>query len=67
MSTLDRAISGLTQVAAECHRSKWKYSDDKDKRPFDDLHRIGDMALKLRDQMRTAAPAPPSPIGGEQP
>jgi hypothetical protein len=39
----------LTEIAAECHRAKWKFENEKDKRPFDDLHRIGDMALKLRD------------------
>jgi hypothetical protein len=51
----DKVVSILTKIAAECHRTKWKYSDDKDKRPFDDLHRIGDMAMRLlRDARRRA-------------
>jgi hypothetical protein len=49
-----KAVSALTKVAAECHRAKWKYVDDRDRRPFDDLHRIGDIALKLRDSFRPA-------------
>jgi hypothetical protein len=55
----------LTKLAAECHRAKWQFdfSDenrlpvsqarDMVKRSFGELHRIGDMALKLRDELDT--------------
>jgi len=55
----------LTKLAAECHRAKWQFdfSDenrlpisqarDMVKRAFGELHRIGDMALKLRDEPDT--------------
>jgi len=57
--------SDLTKLAAECHRAKWQFdfSDenrlpisqarDMVKRAFGELHRIGDMALKLRDEPDT--------------
>jgi hypothetical protein len=53
--------AALTKIAAECHRAKWQFdfSDenrlpvsqarDMVKRAFGELHRIGDMAMKLRD------------------
>lgn len=56
---LDR--SALTQIAAECHRAKWQFDLDEEYkvsaveaqrkvvRAFNELHRIGDMAMKLRD------------------
>ena len=52
----------LTKIAAECHRAKWQFDLSEDYRPsraaarvliakaFDELHRIGDIALKLRDR-----------------
>jgi len=55
----DRAA--LTKIAAECHRAKWQFDLSEDYRPtakvsralifaaFKELHRIGDMAMKLRD------------------
>jgi len=55
----------LTKLAAECHRAKWQFdfSDenrlpvsqarDMVKRAFGELHRIGDMALKLKDEPDT--------------
>jgi len=66
MSTADRAISALTKIAAECHRAKWQFDLSEDYRPtaavarsmipkaFDELHRIGDEALKLRDQIKSS-------------
>jgi hypothetical protein len=51
----------LTKIAAECHRAKWEFNRSEDYKPnakvaramilkaFDELHRIGDMALRLRD------------------
>lgn len=53
--------SDLTKLAAECHRAKWEFDLSEDFQPsksaaralitnaFNALHRIGDMALKLRD------------------
>jgi hypothetical protein len=53
----------LTKIAAECHRAKWQFDFNDESRPnasqartmvkraFDDLHRIGDVALKLRDTL----------------
>lgn len=58
--------TALTKIAAECHRSKWQFDLSEDYKPsaaaarslikksFDELHRIGDAVLKLRD----AAPSP---------
>lgn len=54
--------AALTKIAAECHRAKWQFdfSDenrlpvgqarDMVKRAFGELHRIGDLALKLRNE-----------------
>lgn len=42
-------IGDLTKLAAELHRAKWQFSEDKDLRPFNELHRIGDIAIKMRD------------------
>lgn len=52
----------LTKLAAECHRAKWEFDLSSEGQPpskselrelanntFRALHRIGDMALKLRD------------------
>ena len=58
----DPAMRALRKIAAECHRAKWGF-DMGDDRPtlararalvakaFDELHRIGDMALKLRAEI----------------
>lgn len=57
-------IAALTKLAAECHRSKWQFdfndenrlrvgqARDMVKRAFGELHRIGDLALKLRDALK---------------
>lgn len=59
----------LTKIAAECHRAKWQFDfNDEIKigmpvarralvKAFEELHRIGDLALKLRD----ASPVPSTP------
>jgi hypothetical protein len=51
--------ASLIKIAAECHRAKWQFDLSEDYRPtakvsramienaFNELHRIGDMALKL--------------------
>ena len=53
--------AALNMIAAECHRAKWQFDFNDEnklsirmarnmvKRAFDELHRIGDMAMKLRD------------------
>jgi hypothetical protein len=58
----------LTKIAAECHRAKWQFdfndenrlsvgmARDMVKRAFGELHRIGDMALKLRDTPPVSRP-----------
>jgi hypothetical protein len=58
--------AALTKIAAECHRAKWAFDLSEDYRPtakvsramignaFKELHRIGDMALKLRDALAPA-------------
>jgi hypothetical protein len=58
--------AALTKIAAECHRAKWQFdfSDENRlpvgqardivKRAFAELHRIGDMALKLRNEPDTS-------------
>lgn len=63
--------AALTKLAAECHRTKWQFdfSDenrlpigqarDVVRRAFGELHRIGDLALKLRDE----SAAPPASSG----
>ncbi len=57
---LREGVGALIRVAAECHRAKWQFdfNDEKRlsvgmardmvKRAFDELHRIGDLALKER-------------------
>lgn len=62
--------SQIITIAAECHKAKWKFSFDNEDRllakdarrlvakAFDDLHRIGDLAIKLKDAL-TTAPAQP--------
>lgn len=54
----------LTKFAAECHRTKWQFDLSEDYQPtksaartlivkaFDELHRIGDMALKIRSVLQ---------------
>jgi hypothetical protein len=56
----------LIKIWAECHRAKWRFDLSEDYTPtravarqlildaFKELHRIGDMALKLR------GPIPPA-------
>ena len=51
----------LTKIASECHRAKWQFDLSEDFQPskssaralilqaFHEIHRIGDIALKLRD------------------
>lgn len=58
--------SALIKIAAECHRAKWRFSFGEDHKitaaearklvtqAFDDLHRIGDMAIKLKDPVSPA-------------
>ena len=60
----DITTSALTKLAAECHRTKWQFdfndenrmpvsqARDMVRRAFDELHRIGDMALELRKTRR---------------
>jgi hypothetical protein len=55
--------SDLIKLAAECHRSKWQFVVDEEAPPtraaaismmnraFDELHRLGDMALKLKEAL----------------
>jgi hypothetical protein len=62
------AESELTKLAAECHRAKWQFDiNDEQKisvaaatglatRAFQELHRIGDMALKARDAFAVSRP-----------
>lgn len=68
MSDTDHAqgahVSDLTKLAAECHRAKWQFDLSEDFRPsrayaralilkgFAELHRIGDVALKMRDEAK---------------
>jgi hypothetical protein len=61
-------IAALTKLAAECHRAKWQFDLSEDYRPtakvargliamaFRELHRIGDIALKMRDEIRALKP-----------
>lgn len=57
--------SELTKIAADCHRSKWQFDDSERtipaaearrlvRRAFDELHRIGDAAMKARDALKTS-------------
>lgn len=60
MSERTPGLNALTAIAAECHRAKWQFSTGDDVRlpaaeardlvmkAFDELHRIGDLALKAR-------------------
>lgn len=66
-------VSELTKLAAECHRAKWQFDFDDESRPrvararelvhkaFDELHRIGDIALKMRDDAKVRSPAECAP------
>lgn len=59
-----RPDSALTRLAAELHRAKWQFDLSEDYQPakataraliakaFNELHRIGDMALKFRDEAK---------------
>lgn len=61
--------AAMTKIAAECHRAKWQFALSEDYKPnakvaralilqaFDELHRLGDMALKLRDTIPSAHPS----------
>lgn len=47
MTEVDTLRRALIKVAAECHRAKWQFDNDKDPTgivAFRELHRIGDMA-----------------------
>lgn len=56
-----RLRSAITKLAAECHRAKWQFDLSEDYKPsaaaargmirrsFDELHRIGDLAMKYRN------------------
>jgi hypothetical protein len=58
--------SELTKLAAECHRAKWQFDVNSDQKlpaaearrlvakAFDELHRIGDLALKHRAALQEA-------------
>lgn len=58
-------MSDLVNLAAECHRAKWQFDLSEDFQPskasaralilkgFTELHRIGDLALKMRDKVGT--------------
>lgn len=60
--------SALTKLAAECHRAKWQFDLSEDYRPsakaaraliekaFDELHRIGDLAMKMRESVPVSRP-----------
>jgi hypothetical protein len=78
--TAVREVQGaLVKLAAECHRVKWQfYFNDENclpvrmacdmvKRAFDELHRIGDLALKAKEVL-AALPQPEAvePITTEQ-
>jgi hypothetical protein len=68
------ARSDLTKLAAECHRAKWEFDLNENYTPsravardliikaFNELHRIGDMALKMRDASKVS---PTNHGGGE--
>lgn len=70
--------SSFTKLAAECHRAKWQFDvsaeqklNPKDARDlvakaFDALHRIGDMAMKLRDEARTPDAAQTAPVPAKE-
>jgi hypothetical protein len=57
----------LIKLAAECHRSKWQFGVDEESRPtrreaisllnhaFDELHRIGDLAMQMKDALKEEA------------
>ena len=63
-AALREARGSITAIAAECHRTKWQFdfndenrmpvsqARDMVRRTFDELHRIGDMALELRKTRR---------------
>lgn len=63
----------LIQIAAACHRAKWQFdfndenrlpvrqARDMVKRAFGELHRIGDMAHKAAEALRSDSAAPSSP------
>lgn len=58
----------LTKIAAECHRAKWQFETNPEikigigmarnllAKAFDELHRIGDLALKARDTSPLSRP-----------
>ena len=53
-----RLISAIIKIAAECHRVKWQFDNDKDPTgivAFRELHRIGDMAKAVVSQFERSA------------
>jgi hypothetical protein len=63
------SASDLVKIAAELHRAKWQFDlQDETRltmsearqlviRAFEQMHRIGDMALKMRDAAKSQSPA----------
>jgi hypothetical protein len=63
------AGAALTKIAAELHRAKWQFDfNDENRLPvrharamveraFKEFHRIGDLALKYRDEVQTTPPS----------
>lgn len=73
-ATTERAeIGALTRLAAECHRAKWEFDLSEDYRPspraaralilsaFQQLHRIGNIALRDRDAIRAVLQSEKTP------
>jgi hypothetical protein len=64
--------SNLTNIAAECHRAKWQFDLSEDFQPsksaaralilqaFHELHRIGDLAMKMRNAAVPSLSSAPS-------
>lgn len=73
-------IGNLTKLAAECHRAKWQFDFNNSEiriginvarrllsKAFDELHRIGDLALTMRNDAKAANPTPPPDSVGNDP
>ena len=66
-------ISDLTKLGAECHRTKWQFDLNEEYQPtraearalidkaFYEIDRLGNLALKMRDEVRKTSRAP-SPV-----
>lgn len=66
-SGVQNAGGSLTEIAAECHRSKWQFEENEEhlmpaaearrlvRKAFNELYRIGDMAMKARDEVKAAS------------